>query len=204
MNSRIKIIRQYDSPMARIGELTHTNWRKYSEKHDYGLCTRVFDGVMEEANRKKLVAVHDAIAPSFCEFLFWADADTVVTNNDIVLESYIQRMPANIHLIFDVSHYGLSTGNFFARNTLLAKQLLATAITCGDVTPEINQRFASINGHDESTMKLLLESFPFFQRHVTTVKIADFPRTHGPSSFILHASQRSEAERIQLLSPYCV
>lgn len=201
---KITIVRQYDTRLKPIGELTKQNWQQYADRHGYDVITNELDGELAEANRMKLVAVRDSkLYVSRADWFFWADADTAVSNPTIMLESFVSNADKNHHLIFDVSHYGLSTGNFFARNTTLAYQLLSAAITCGDPSAEVNARFATINGHDESTMKLLIESFPFFQRHVTTVKIADFPKQHTKDSFILHASQRTEEERIKLLSPYC-
>lgn len=205
---KIKIVRQYDASLREVGHLTQVNWLRYAHQHGYGLETRYHTTPMLQANRMKLKAVHDAINPlEDWFFLFWADADSTVTRPERPLEDFCSSfLLKDFSLIFDVSKYGLSTGNFFVRNNLLAKRLLAIAIELGNVTEEVNRRYATLKPHeagDESTLKLLIESFPDFSRHITTVKMADFPSTHTKDSFILHAAQRSEAERLELLSPYC-
>lgn len=209
---RIKIIRQFDAAVRDIGQLTQKNWESYAERRGYPIETRYHSKPMVQANRMKLKAMRDAINPlDDAEYLFWSDADTAVTNPEITLGDVLleARVPGEFlgrELIFDVSKYGLSTGNFFVRNNDRAKELLDVCVTLGNVTEEVNRRFATLKPHeagDESTLKLLIESFPNFSRRVATVKIADFPSTHTKDSFILHAAQRPFDERIKLLSPYC-
>lgn len=200
---KIKIIRQYGARLKPIGDLTTGNWSDYAKRHGYFFEQKRVGIELEEATRKKLVAVFEDIEREDCDWFFWADADSAVSNPEIKLESFLEGISDEIEMVFDVTQYGLSSGHFFVRNTELAQELLAAAITVGDPKPEIHPRYSEINVHEETTMKILMEHFSRFGKHIALKPIADFPRTHQPSSFILHASQRTEEERIRLLTPYC-
>ena len=123
---RIKIVSGTDNPFLRSDE----NHRHYAGRHDYAyeFDTTVYPD-LPSPHFRKLHSVQHAL--DGCDWVFWLDDDAYFTNMPVRLEEFLRDIPDEVFLVICASPINLqggwtflSSGQFFLRNTLSAREFL--------------------------------------------------------------------------------
>lgn len=115
--SKICIATLADDGMKDLRELTFPNKKEYAEKHGYGFVGE--SQIFHEKDRQDRPAAWSKLPlilklMSDYEWIFWSDADSVITNPYIKLESLIDN---NYEFIVTNDQNGMNTGEFIIKST---------------------------------------------------------------------------------------
>jgi hypothetical protein len=153
--------RNYDDVM----DLTWANKENYARKHGYS----VFDGSdLIETSRPpawtKIRAVQHLLnEEQACDWVVWLDADTVIMNSDISIESFLPADDSHDFLVgSDDRGGGQNSGVMLFRNTQWSKQFLQN---WWDMNSYVRPPGLSLSG-DNNALKALLKQIPGFDQHV--------------------------------------
>lgn len=119
---KIAIISLYDKNYRNIGQYSDRNKKQYSVKHDYDYI--VYHHLLDEtrpAAWSKILALLNHLKDY--EWLYWSDADSLIMNMSIKLESLIDN---NFNMIIsrEVGSGNLNTGSFLIKNCVWSEKLL--------------------------------------------------------------------------------
>lgn len=203
-----RIVRMWDASMDQVGRLTQPAWERYAERHGYYIA----DPFLWEkpvsndwtVHMGKIWVVKRSTSEDFIhDWTFWVDADAIVTNQEIQLDQFVSGEMDRKQLVFARDNNGLCSGVFFARRTQRCKSMLDAILAIGEPSNDIHRALGGIDAHEQNTIKALADSFPAFGEDIAHVPNLQFyPRIHRPGDFILHAAQRTNEERIKLLTPF--
>jgi hypothetical protein len=152
--------RNYDAVM----DLTWENKEKYAMKHGYS----VFDGShLIETSRPpawtKIRALQHLLDEEACDWGVWLDADTVIMNSDIKIESFLPADDSHDFLVgSDDRGGGHNSGVMLFRNTLWSKQFLDH---WWNMKSYVRPPGLSLSG-DNNALKALIKETPEFDQHV--------------------------------------
>lgn len=112
---KIAIASMYNEDFKELAKLTHIgNKVKYAEKHGYPISVKTNGFSIEEnINFSKMRLILDMFNTGI-DWVFWLDADAMITNFDIKLESFIDN---DYHFILTEDINGINAGSFFIRNS---------------------------------------------------------------------------------------
>jgi hypothetical protein len=100
--------------------------------------------------------------PFLCDWVMWADADTVIMNSDVRIQDFLPADPTKDLLVAPDKGGGYNSGVFFLRNTAWSRQFLQDWWNMEDF---VRPPGLSLSG-DNNAMKALLASMPDFHDHV--------------------------------------
>jgi hypothetical protein len=118
---KIAIVSLYDKSYEPIGKYAHVNKQAYAKKHGYDifLYTESLD-MTRKPHWSKIIALQKHLQDY--DWLFWTDADALIMNNEIRLESLIDD---NFDIIITKDCYNcVNTGNFFIKNSVWSAEFL--------------------------------------------------------------------------------
>lgn len=122
---RIAIVSLYDKSYKHIGQYAHANKQEYAKKHNYDafLYTESLDS-KRRTHWSKIKALQKHLKDY--DWLFWTDADALIMNKEIRLETFIDpNLDENIDIIITKDCYGcINTGNFLIKNSAWSAQFL--------------------------------------------------------------------------------
>lgn len=143
---KIAVISLYDKPYESIGKYGHLNKQKYCLKHDYDffLYTDKLDN-KRKTQWSKIIAIQNHLRSY--DWIFWSDADALIMNENIKLESLIDEN-YNIIITRDCNH--INTGNFFIKNCAWSERFLkATYDPIYTTHPAWNDNWAFMQLYDK-------------------------------------------------------
>ena len=112
---KIAIASMYNEDFKELAKITHTgNKVKYAEKHGYPISVKTNGFSPEENINFSKIRLIMQMFNSDIDWVFWLDADAMITNFDIKLESFID---SDYHFIITEDNNGLNAGSFFIRNS---------------------------------------------------------------------------------------
>eukprot|EP00522_Entomoneis_paludosa_P016248 CAMPEP_0172440060 /NCGR_PEP_ID=MMETSP1065-20121228/844_1 /TAXON_ID=265537 /ORGANISM="Amphiprora paludosa, Strain CCMP125" /LENGTH=348 /DNA_ID=CAMNT_0013188841 /DNA_START=134 /DNA_END=1180 /DNA_ORIENTATION=- len=146
-----------------ILELTWQNKMDYARKHGYNL----YDGSeLIDTSRppawSKILAVADLMNKDECDWVMWADADTVFMNSGQKIENFLPADTSKHLLVGSDNGGGYNSGVFLLRNTEWSRQFLSD---WWDMRSFVRPPGMALSG-DNNAMKALLRDMPDFQEHV--------------------------------------
>lgn len=117
---RIAFVNSYDTGYKNIAELTVPNKKEYCAKNGYHYL-EIVDANTEGKHPafSKFVSVLNYLP--FYDWIFYNDADSLIMNMNIKLESF---MDSNFDMIISYDINGLNTGQWFVKNTAWATNFL--------------------------------------------------------------------------------
>lgn len=119
---KIAIISLYDENYRPIGKYSDRNKKQYSVKHGYDFIVyhKVLDKTRPPAWSKILALLNHL---KDYDWLYWSDADSLIMNMAIKLESLIDN---NFNMIIsrEVDCRNLNTGSFLIKNCIWSEKLL--------------------------------------------------------------------------------
>jgi hypothetical protein len=146
-----------------ILELTWQNKRAYAAKHGYHL----YDGSdLIDLSRppawSKIKAVKRLLQEERCDWVMWADADTVIMNSDVKIEDFLPEDSTKDLLVAGDIGGGYNSGVFYFRNTPWSRKVLDD---WWDMESFVYPPGFALSG-DNAALKALLADMADFDRHV--------------------------------------
>lgn len=146
-----------------ILEMTWQNKYDFAQKHSYYL----YDGSdLIDTSRppawSKIKAVQHLLENEQCEWVMWADADTVIMSSDNRIEDFLPADPTKDLLIGSDKGGGYNSGVFVVRNTAWSKRFLQQ---WWNMKSFVNPPGLSLSG-DNYALKALLRDMVDFDAHV--------------------------------------
>jgi len=119
---KIAIISLYNDGYKHIGQYGDANKEKYAKKHGYDII--IYHDLLDTvrpAPWSKIKAIQNHLADY--DWVYWSDADSLIMNTDIKLESFIED---NVDLVIskECFYEYLNTGSFLIKNTEWSHELL--------------------------------------------------------------------------------
>jgi mannan polymerase II complex MNN10 subunit len=106
----------YDSNFQKLADLTHPNKVSYCNKHNYPLILKNDNFSKIPIGFEKAYLILDAfIKYPHCEWVFFSECDTFITNMNIKLENIIEN--ERKHFVITTDFGGINAGSFFVRNS---------------------------------------------------------------------------------------
>lgn len=121
-SSRIAIVSLYDENFKELGKYSDLNKQRYAEKHGYDLF--LYHSLLDKkrpASWSKIKALEKHL--NNYDWLFWVDADALIMNDSIKLESLIDTK-FNFIIAQQERSKHTNCGVFFIRNSDWSKRLL--------------------------------------------------------------------------------
>jgi mannan polymerase II complex MNN10 subunit len=118
-----------------LAELTlDKNKKIYCEKHNYPLLVKTDNWKNIPIGFEKAFLIFDAFKKySNCDWVFFSECDTLITNMDIKLENIIKNEQKHFVITTDLN--GINAGSFFVRNSLEGKEFLIYMINSIGIFP---------------------------------------------------------------------
>lgn len=119
---KIAIVSLYDRSYKEIGQYSDYNKIVYAQKHKYDIF--LYHNKLDDSRHvawSKIPAIENHL--DHYDWIWWTDADSLVMNKDIKLESFIKE---NFDLIItqEATAKNYNTGSFLIKNSDWSKQLL--------------------------------------------------------------------------------
>jgi hypothetical protein len=165
--SKICVVTAYNDAYTREGPLTDENKRAYCELHGYDFFsynpatdTRLFSilGLKTRAAAwVKLFAVNRLWKDY--DWVFWTDADSIIMNTSIKLETLVENLPASKVLVMPRTWEDrVTTGNFFARYSKASEDIFTRVWSMDE--------WAHTCDWEESALNVLIEREPALLEHI--------------------------------------
>jgi mannan polymerase II complex MNN10 subunit len=118
----------HDSNYASLAEKTLDNNKvPYCIKHGYPLIVKTDNWRNIPMGYEKAFLIQTAFAEyPDCEWVFFSECDTLITNMDIKLEDIVKNEQK--HFVIPVDVNGINAGNFFVRNTVEGRNYMQAMI----------------------------------------------------------------------------
>lgn len=205
---RIAIVSLYDAGYSHIGKYSDLNKAKYAKKHGYDifLYHKSFD-LLRPTAWSKILAVQKQLANY--DWIFWTDADSLIVNSDIKLESFIDPAYDIIlsrehnwdgiqidNHIFKIDGISFNTGHFLIKNSDWSTKMLNQIWK--------QEKFINCNGwweqaaflnlyNNDTTIKSHMKLLPqralnscLIETLKVTPKLNSLLGLYQPGDFILH------------------
>jgi mannan polymerase II complex MNN10 subunit len=136
----------------------------------------------------KIIALQDHLSSH--EWLFWSDADAVITNHTIDIRDYCDF---DYDLIISHDHNGFNAGSFLIRNKPIAHDFLR----------RVWEKEITTYHYEQTAMIKIMQEMPDLR-----VKVVDKRQfnsywfDHRPGDFIFHAAGEDNNLRIKLLKVF--
>ena len=165
---------------------------KYCQKHNYNLLEDV--GLIKEHDREiqwtKILLIQKFLELDTYDYLVWIDADIIILNPEITLESFIKRLMNNKDIMYSKDFGGwVNNGVIFIKNTNFSKEYFKESwIHTNEICRE------------QGSMDMLLRyNWNDSQNHI---QLTDDPREYNPmwfqyeyGIFLMHFPGCGEANR---------
>ena len=129
MITPIKIVftTMYNAEYISLANITHKNKEIYCKKHNYPLVTKTDNWHNIPIGYEKAYLIKEALTtyPN-CEWVFFSECDTLITNMSIKLEDIIKDEPNHFVITTDLND--INAGSFFIRNSIEGIQFLQSII----------------------------------------------------------------------------
>jgi hypothetical protein len=145
------------------------NKKAYCKKHGYDFfhATQILNNALGFHTEKKrhpawskVVLTYHLLKHFGYDWVFWTDADSLIMNDEIKLEDFIEQDPSKEFLISQVYTKNLNTGQFLIKSTQWGLQLLLDAWHSGEIQELDYPNIPGMKGFGEQVhiMKLILGS----------------------------------------------
>jgi hypothetical protein len=198
---KIKLVTWYDVDMAEVGEITSRIQQEYAQKHGYTAIRQT--GTKEEyraAPWNKIAVLRQAMQCDWCEWLMWLDADAVIANMDVTIESIIAQIPNGKEVAFGTDDNGLCTGVFLIRNSPWSRSFLEAVWFLKDVNFE--HEYGDGRRWEQNCIKALAKHFKSVGERIYLFPqrwMNSYEEHFQDGDFILHLASRSNEQRLARL-----
>jgi len=181
---KIAIVSLYDDGYKNIGQYSDWNKKAYAKKHGYDIYLHHEKlDLTRPAAWSKILAIERHLDDY--EWIFWSDADSLIMNDDIKLESIIDNN-YNFIITQEANKKNLNTGSFLIRNCEWSKQLLK------DIYSQV--QFINVSGfweqaalaHLLKTKKELNKHIKVMHQRVMNSHITEPRGEFQPGDFVIH------------------
>jgi mannan polymerase II complex MNN10 subunit len=182
--NKIAIVSLFDAGYKEIGQYSDWNKKAYAKKHGYDIY--LHHELLDQSRPgawSKILALQ--LHLSDYEWIYWSDADSLIMNDDIKLESIIDN---NYNLIIsqEATKKNLNSGSFLIKNCEWAHQLLKDIY--------LQEQFIHAYGYWEQaalkhllrTNKALMEKTKVVHQRVMNSHISEPGGTFQQGDFVIH------------------
>jgi len=147
----------------------------------------------------KIIVLRKVLEEGKDHFLFWTDADAVITNPEVYLETLLKEMPLSTDIMPTRDGAGnINTGHFFLRNTSWSLQLLDRIYArthCLNHPWWENQAFIELYESDPSVKRktLLQTNSKLFNSYI------DMSQPYTEGDFLIHFAGTKDRKRLEFL-----
>ncbi len=127
----ILIVSGYTKELAESGDIARANHQAYANQHGYRYqCVREGFNPFKHPSWSKVIFLYEAMSVRDFqgkrpwEWIFWIDADAIITNQSVELESFLQGLPPQCEMVIGEDTWGINAGLWFLRNGPWCQQLL--------------------------------------------------------------------------------
>lgn len=188
----IIILTMWDEHYAKVGAISGPNKQAYAAQHGYafvGERTRPDPARPAAWSKIELTRRH---LPHY-DWAFWTDADSLIMNDAIKLESFVET---EADLIITQDHSGLNAGHFLIRSTAWSARFLDEVYT--------QVQFLDHPWWEQAAMTYVLQSNPSHAPHVAFIEqrsINAYVGNYVPGDFIIHfaGSGRDLPQLLQIM-----
>lgn len=182
--SKIAIVSLFDAGYKQIGQYSDWNKKAYARKHGYDIYLHheLLD-LSRPPAWSKIPAIemhlHDY------EWIYWSDADSLIMNDEIRLESIIDDR-YDLIITQETTKKNLNTGSFLIRNSDWSRQLLKDMYK--------QEQFINANGYWEQAAlkhllkinKDLLQRIKVINQRIMNSHISEPGGQFQPGDFVIH------------------
>lgn len=121
-NPKIAIVSLYNEGYKHIGQYSDKNKTRYAKKHNYDIF--IYHDTLDTTRPvpwSKILAIQKHL--SDYDWIYWSDADSLIMNMNIKLESLIDDT-YNMVISKEEANGNLNTGSFLIKNCEWSKKLL--------------------------------------------------------------------------------
>ena len=183
--------------MKSMTDLSFANHKFYAEKHGYNyICYSDSMVDLKYVTWNKVYVLLNYIN-SF-KYVVWIDADAIITNMDISIESVIAKQESkHLHVCDDIGNWRLNTGVMIWENCEWSKQVLEDWAAMEKIPhnqgAEQQQLINYLRKKDNECVHWHVHNRRLFNAH---------PKEHCEGDFILHMMGLSGAERIKTFTKW--
>lgn len=194
-----------------LADITFNNKKNYCEKHNYPLLAKTDKWYNIPMGFEKAFLIKDAFVKyPTCEWVFFSECDTMITNMDIKLEDIIKNEDKHFVITTDIN--GINAGSFFVRNSQQGKEFLQAMIYhIGKCNNE--QDFILYSYFISCNYKNIISLYPqksfnsydyyvFGDRYPSGLDMFGNNGRWEKGDFIIHFPDRPLQERIDLAKKY--
>lgn len=186
----IALLTLYDEYYAAIGEISSRNKHKYATKHGYSfLCECIPFDMTKPTPWKKIEAIRRYL-PNY-DYVFWTDADSLIMNDTIRLENFIED---NWDLIVTRDYNNLNTGNFFIRNSNWSLKFLEKV--------DAQEQFIQHPWWEQAAIIYLIDIDNENEKHINYISqrtINSYIENYQEGDFIIHFAGYGRRNKLKLL-----
>ncbi len=186
---RITVCTFWTPEIESYARWTTENKRAYAEKHGYRFHCPQEARTGRPPAWEKVFAVGEAL--EWSEWVWWLDADAIVTNPEIRLESLIDPAAS---LIIAKDFHGVNTGSFLLRSCPWAKRFLWKVWRA--------EKYTLHPWWEQAAVMELLELAEHKRRtkYVEQRQLQSYCEWWLPGDFVLHVPGKPQDERLAILS----
>ncbi len=143
--------------MEGLASYTDPSKINYCNKHDYKFIPKKSNWISKAIGFDKIFHTLELFYKySECEWLLFAECDTMITNQEIRIEDKIDN---NYHFIVANAHNGINSGTFLARNSPEGRELLHMII----------RNEPTYKNHYWAEQQVLIDAYPSIKHLVKLV-----------------------------------
>ena len=147
-----KIVMLFDNNRVDYGLTTGVVAEKYAARHGYSIhIQRSLIDPQISATWNKICALEGHLQEA--DWLLWLDADALIVNPALQLESLVDQYGAGKNALFSVDEGGLCAGIFLLKNCPWSVQFLKTLLYLGNTN-------AVKCAHEQGTIQHLFDNYP--------------------------------------------
>ncbi|KAI9761304.1 MAG: Xanthine phosphoribosyltransferase 1 [Chaenotheca gracillima] len=161
---------------ALQGQAAHTQKHRYPL---FALEQELVDGLWSKPSYMLHILLVELQKPEEerLKWIFWFDADVIITNPNVPLEVFLppEKGFEHINILTTVDHKGLNDGVFFMRVCNWSAKLMASVVAVQFLRPEVKLKYA-----EQSAMEHLIDNEQIFHAPTLIVPQRWFNAYMGP------------------------
>ena len=192
---KIALLTAHDEAQREVAELSSPNKATYCRRHGYDFVQRTdgFDRSRPPAWSKIRFLLE---ALPYYDWVFWSDADSLVTDPACPLEWFLDEQGYHVILPHDDLGMGVNhvnTGNWFVRNSPWAQRFLEDAWAQTDFLHDrLWENRAVIHLVERQDLSRQVQI-------VTQRRFNSYPGNHPPGDFIIHFADMPNDRRVAMM-----
>lgn len=196
---KIGIFVSFDAYFKPVADITMPVLAKYCERWGYSLTVTQSPLVERTLVWDRCLVMMENCLKGY-DWLLHMDADVLITNHGVSLESIIEQFPIQHHIVMSRDYNNLNDGIVFTRGTMLAQLLWKKWWLMKDEVSSLAATWKYIENNPEQFLlgeapQKIFNSYPYSEYGI------EFPQgSWEPNDFIYHLPGMTTERRVSLLT----